>query len=79
MDEERARERLPIERARSELVAALRELDGLTMIGIGESGGRPCLLVGVVAIDQATRAAVPASYGGWPIELRESERPHALR
>lgn len=72
-------ERLSIEDAHAELVEELRELDGLTMIGIGESDGAPCLRVYVVAINDEIEARVPAAHRGWPVELRESGPIRARR
>ena len=61
-----------IEEARAELIAELRALPGLTMIGIGECEGAPCLRVHVVAVTDEIRESVPDTLGGWPVELNES-------
>ena len=61
-----------IKEARDALVDELRGLEGLTMVGIGERDGTPCLRVYVVTIDKAIEEQVPTACGGWPVELRES-------
>jgi len=63
---------LTLEEARAELIAELRGLPGLTMIGIGECEGAPCLRVHVVAATGEIREKVPERLGGWPVELLES-------
>ena len=64
--------RSTLEDARADLIALLAGLPGLTMIGIGECDGAPCLRVHVEAITDHVRKQVPATQGGWPVALKES-------
>lgn len=61
-----------IEFARSGLVRELRGLPGVTMIGIGERDGEPCLRVYVVEISALVKQRIPTTHLGWPVDLEES-------
>ena len=67
-----------IEEAKKELVAQLFGLEGLTMIGIGERGGKPCLTVHFVSLRDADLSRIPTEHRGWPVDARESGPIRAL-
>lgn len=67
-----------VNEAKARLVGQLMEMPGITAIGVGESGGSPCLRVWVVELTEELREAIPRSFEGFPVRVRESGPIRAL-
>lgn len=67
-----------VDGAKARLAGQLIELTGVTAIGVGESGGSPCLRVWVVELTEELREAVPRTFEGFPVLLQKSGPIRAL-
>lgn len=64
--------------AKAKLARRLIELPGVTAIGVGESGGSPCIRVWVTELSDKLRGAVPHSVEGFAVVVEESGPIRAL-
>ncbi|HXV85098.1 MAG TPA: hypothetical protein VD793_00285 [Gemmatimonadales bacterium] len=73
-----AQQAIPIEEAQARLTPQVMRLPGVTGIGIGRCGKKPCLKVYVVARTDALAAQIPRTYEGYVVDLQVSGELRAL-
>ena len=61
-----------IERAHRSLTRRLIDVPGVAGVGVGSSGGKPCLKVFLESDDSALRRRIPSNEGGVPVRVEHS-------
>jgi hypothetical protein len=67
-----------VDDAKARLAGQIIDLPGVTAIGVGESGGSPCIRVWVVELTEELREAIPRSFEDFPVLVQESGPIRAL-
>ena len=61
-----------IERAHKRLTSQLIDLPGVAGVGVGSSGGKPCLKVYLESSDSTLRGKIPSRIDGVPVSIEQS-------